>query len=119
MENGKRLMRIGIVGWGIEGQSAFHLFGPDNDYLIASEEPRSDFPPETERLKIQHIAKNRDAGLTGNVKDLSYLKGLENCDKIVYTPVSYKNLQTVFGDNQNFWAKATTALHIFFERCAI
>ena len=108
-------MKIGIVGWGVEGQSAYHYFGPEHDYLIVNEEPRGDFPPESDKVKIQFISQARTPGLTGNVKDLSYLNGLEACDKIIYSPTAYKNLKEHFGDDPGVWGKATTERHIFFE----
>ncbi|HEX5394940.1 MAG TPA: UDP-N-acetylmuramoyl-L-alanine--D-glutamate ligase [Candidatus Saccharimonadales bacterium] len=108
-------MKIGIVGWGVEGQSVFNFYGPEHDYLIVNEEPRSDFPAQTDKIKVQFINKPRIAGVTGNVSDISYLSGLESCDKVIYTPTSYKNLQKAFGDNQSFWAKTATALDIFFD----
>ncbi len=108
-------MKIGIVGWGVEGQSAYKYFGPDNDYLIVNEEPRNDFPPESNRLKIQYIKSERKPGLTGNVADLSYLEGIKDCDRIIYTIAAAKNLEKIFGDDKAFWTKATTTQHIFFE----
>lgn len=108
-------MKIGIVGWGVEGQSAYKYLGPDHDYLIVNEEPRPDFPAASDRLKVQFIEQNRQPGLTSNVSDLSYLEGLNSCDLVIYTPTSYKNLQQIYGDDKNFWDKAKTALHIFFE----
>jgi len=108
-------MKIAIVGWGLEGQSAFRYFGPEHDYLIVSEEPRDDFPTPSDKIKVQFIDQPRQPGITGNVKDLSYLDGVEDCDKIVYTPTVRKNLETRFGDNDQFWNKATTNQHIFFE----
>ena len=108
-------MKIGIVCWGVEGQSAYHYFGPEHDYLIVNEEPRGDFPPESDKVKIQFISQARTPGLTGNVKDLSYLNGLEACDKIIYSPTAYKNLKEHFGDDPGVWGKATTERHIFFE----
>lgn len=110
-------MKIGIVGWGVEGQSVHRYFGPKHSYLIVNEEPRDDFPAESKNIKVQYISRQRRPGITGNVKDLSYLKGLDSCDEIVYTPTSFKNLQQYFGNKQEFWAKATTAMHIFFENC--
>ncbi len=109
-------MKIAIVGWGIEGQSAFNYFGPDHDYLIVNEEPRDDFPAESDKIKVQYIHNVKPAGVTGNVEDLSYLEGIDNCDKIVYTPTSVKNLEKKFDDNHDFWRKTTTIRHIFFEQ---
>jgi UDP-N-acetylmuramoylalanine--D-glutamate ligase len=108
-------MKIGIVGWGIEGQSAFSYFGPEHEYLIVNEEPRGDFPAQSEKVKVQFLDKEKPAGVTSNVQDLSYLDGLEECDKIIYSPTSRKNLEKKFGDNPDFWNKATTERHIFFE----
>ncbi|MBI2285820.1 UDP-N-acetylmuramoyl-L-alanine--D-glutamate ligase [Candidatus Saccharibacteria bacterium] len=108
-------MKIGIVGWGVEGQSVYRFFGSGHSYLIASEEPRDDLPPESDSVKVRFISKERAPGVTGNVTDLSYLEGIDTCDKIVYTPTSYKNLLKVFGDSQGFWSKATTSLDVFFE----
>jgi UDP-N-acetylmuramoylalanine--D-glutamate ligase len=108
-------MKIGIVGWGVEGQSVYDFYGPDHDYLIANEEPRDDFPAESDKLKVRFIDKQRQPGVTSNVGDLSYLEGLDSCDKIVYTPTSYKNLAKIFGDSRDFWNKSFTALDIFFE----
>jgi UDP-N-acetylmuramoylalanine--D-glutamate ligase len=108
-------MKIGIVGWGIEGKSAFNYFGAENEYLIVNEQPLDDFPQESDKIKIQYLDKDKPAGITGNVKDLSYLNGLENCDKIVFTPTSRKNLEEKFIGNKEFWDKATSALDIFFE----
>jgi UDP-N-acetylmuramoylalanine--D-glutamate ligase len=108
-------MRIGIVGWGVEGQSAYKFFGTDNEYLIVNEHPRNDFPAESDKVKVQFITHQKPAGLTGNVSNLSYLNGIEKCDKIIYSVTAYKNLQTVFAGNADFWQKATTIQHIFFE----
>lgn len=108
-------MKIGIVGWGVEGQSAYKFFGPDNDYLIVSEEDSPSFPQASEKIKIQHLNAQRQPGLTGNVEDLSYLDGIEVCDRIIYSVTSAKNLEKKFGNDPSFWAKATTIQHIFFE----
>jgi len=107
-------MKVGIVGWGVEGQSAYRYLGADNDYLIVSEEPISS-PPVSERVIIQSISKERKPGLTGNVQDLSYMDGLDDCDMIVYTTPAAKNLETKFGNDKKFWAKTTTTQHLFFE----
>jgi UDP-N-acetylmuramoylalanine--D-glutamate ligase len=108
-------MKIGIVGWGIEGKSVFEYFGSEHEYLIVNEQPLSDFPEQSDKIKIQHLSDDKPPGITGNVRDLSYLDGIENCDKIVFTPTSRKNLEEKYKDNQEFWSKTTTALDIFFE----
>jgi UDP-N-acetylmuramoylalanine--D-glutamate ligase len=108
-------MKIGIVGWGIEGKSVFNFYGPDHDYLIVNEQPLDDFPAESDKIKIKYLHEDKPAGITGNVKDLSYLEGLDDCDKIVFTPTSRKNLEEKFKDDRQFWSKATTALDIFYE----
>jgi len=108
-------VKIGIVGWGVEGKSAYQYFGPDNEYLIVNEQPLPDFPEESDKIKIQHLNQDKPAGITGNVKDLSYLEGIESCDKIVFTPTSRKNLEEKFGDNSDFWSKSETALDIFYR----
>ncbi|MEK7562031.1 MAG: UDP-N-acetylmuramoyl-L-alanine--D-glutamate ligase [Patescibacteria group bacterium] len=108
-------MKIGIVGWGIEGQSAFHYFGPDHDYLIVNEHPRDDFPGQSDKIKVQFLTEEKPPGITSNVTDLSYLDGIEKCEKIVYSVTSIKNLEQKFGQDKNFWKKATTVWHIFFE----
>jgi UDP-N-acetylmuramoylalanine--D-glutamate ligase len=110
-----KFMKIGIVGWGVEGRSAYNYFGPDNDYLIASEEPVTNPLPNSNRIKLQQLDKQRRPGLTGNVSDLSYLDGLQDCDKIIYTTPAAKNLEKKFGTDKAFWSKATTTQHIFFE----
>lgn len=108
-------MKIGIIGWGLEGKSAFRYFGPGHQYLIVNEAPADDFPAESNKIEIRYLKAERQPGLTGNVSDLSYLRGIENCDKIVYTPVARKNLEKLFAENDPFWQKATTSQHIFFE----
>lgn len=110
-------MKIAIVGWGIEGQSAFKFFGPDHNYLIVNEHPRDDFPAESASVKLQFIGGERPVGMPGNVTNLSYLDGLETYDKIIYSPSSYKNLQKKFGSDNSFWSKTTTVQNIFFENC--
>lgn len=108
-------MRIGIVGWGVEGQSAFKFYGAEHSYLIVSEEPRDDFPMQDRTTEVRFLSAKRTPGLTGNVTDLSYLDGIDSCDKIIYSVPAAKNLEKKFGNNKAFWAKATTIQHIFFE----
>ncbi len=108
-------MRIGIVGWGLEAQSAFRFFGSSHDYLIVNESKQDDFPPQSEHVKVQYLASDAPIGIAGQVEDLSYLKGIETCDKVVYQPTAYFNLKKVYGNDDNFWHKATTAYDIFFQ----
>src|SRR6266404_5794461 len=110
-------MKIGIVGWGLEAQSAYRFFGPEHEYLIVNEARQDDLPPESDKVKVQFLTNPAPPGIGGQVADLSYLQGIENCDKIVYQPTAYFNLQKAFGDNPDFWAKATTVYDIFFENC--
>lgn len=110
-------MKIGIVGWGVETQSAFRYFGPNNDYVIVSEEPRDDFP-KGENIEIHALETKRDVGLVGNVSDLSYLSNVEPCNLIIYQPSAHKNLEKYFSEDNPFWLKAKTIQHIFFEKCA-
>jgi len=111
-------MRIAIVGWGVEGQSAAKFFGPTHEFLIVNEHPRADFPAQSAKVKLQYLEADRPIGMVGNVADLSYLEGLAGCDKIVYSPSSFKNLQKVYGQDKNFWGKATTVQNLFFENVA-
>lgn len=108
-------MKIAIVGWGVEGQSAYRYFGPEHQYLIVNEHPRDDFPPLSDKVQIQFLKAEKPPGITSNVTDLSYLKGVDKCDKIVYSVTAVKNLEQFFGDDKDFWRKATTVQHIFFE----
>ncbi|HET9850200.1 MAG TPA: UDP-N-acetylmuramoyl-L-alanine--D-glutamate ligase [Candidatus Saccharimonadales bacterium] len=108
-------MKVAIVGWGLEGQSAFNYFGPEHEYLIASEEPRADLPAPSDKIEIQSLVGQRPVGITSQAEDLSYLAGIENCDKIIYSVTSVKNLEKLFGPEHKFWKKAVTTQHIFFE----
>src|SRR6185437_11139758 len=108
-------MKIAIVGWGVEGQSAYRYFGPEHEYLIVNEEPRDDFPALSDKVRVQFINTPREPGLTGNVADSSYLQGIDDYDKVVYTPTSRKVLEKLYPDTSPFWQKATTDRHIFFE----
>ena len=108
-------MRIGIVGWGVEGQSAYRYYGPEHQYLIVNEHPRDDFPPASDKVQIQFLKEEKPPGVTSNATDLSYLEGIDKYDKIIYSVTSVKNLERRFGGNKDFWQKATTVQHIFFE----
>jgi UDP-N-acetylmuramoylalanine--D-glutamate ligase len=108
-------MKIGIVGWGLEAQSAFRYFGPEHEYLIVNESRQDNFPLQTDRIQVRFLAAEAPVGIGGQVADLSYLEGIKNCDKIVYQPTSYFNLKKAFGDDSEFWNKAATAYDIFFE----
>jgi UDP-N-acetylmuramoylalanine--D-glutamate ligase len=107
-------MKIGIVGWGVEGQSAFKYFGPEHDYLIVNEHPRDDFPAGA-NIKVQFLEAAAITGITGQSKDFSYLDGIIDCDKIIYSVTSAKNLEAMFVANDRFWEKAVTIQHIFFD----
>lgn len=108
-------MKIGIIGWGVEGQSAQRYFGPEHQYLIVNEHPRDDFPLQSDKVKVQFLKDEKPPGITSNVTNLSYLDGIEKCDKIIYSVTSVKNLERRFGDGRDFWQKATTVQHVFFE----
>jgi len=108
-------MKIGIVGWGLEAQSAFRYFGPEHEYLIVNETAQDNFPGASDKITLQYLDGGAPVGISGQVADLTYLKGIEDCDKIVYQPTAIFNLQKVYGDNKNFWSKATTAYDIFFK----
>lgn len=107
-------MKIGIVGWGVEGQSAFRYYGASHEYLICNEEPRDDFPMEDSKITVQFINAPRAPGMTSLVADLNYLNGLEYCDKIIYSVPAAKNLEKKFGRDTDFWSRAVTIQHIFF-----
>lgn len=109
-------MKIGLVGWGIETQSAYNYFGSSHSYLIVNEHPRDDFPASSEKITLQYLPSDKPPGVTSNVEDLSYLEGLQDCDLIIYTPTSYRNLIKTFGQDHGFWDKTTTTRHIFFEK---
>lgn len=108
-------MKIGIVGWGLETQSAFKFFGPEHEYLIVNESVQDNFPPESDHVRVRYLPNKAPVGIPGQVQDLSYLEGIDQCDKVIYQPTAYFNLKKVFGDNNEFWSKATTAYDIFFE----
>lgn len=108
-------MKIGIVGWGIEGQSAYKYFGEEHEYLIVNEHPRDDFPPQSDKVKLQFLETHKPRGVTGSTADLSYLDGIENCDKVIYSVTSIKNLKQRFGDDKDFWQRAISVMRIFFE----
>src|SRR5579871_3615910 len=108
-------MRIGIVGWGLEAQSAFRHFGPEHEYMIVNESAQDNFPPESDKIKVRFNQNSAPPGIGGQVSDLSYLEGIEACDKIVYQPTAYFNLKKAFPKDSPFWTKATTVYDIFFE----
>src|SRR5579863_781215 len=108
-------MKIGIVGWGLEAKSAYKFFGPEHEYLIVNESAQADLPLPSDTIQVRYLERPAPPGVAGQIEDLSYLDGIETCDKIVYQPTAYFNLQKKFGDNPDFWAKATTVYDIFFE----
>lgn len=83
--------------------------------MIVNEEPRDDFPPESDKVNVRFIDAARQPGTSGNVADLSYLDGIDQCDKIIYSVPSVKNLEKRFGRDKAFWAKTTTVVQLFFE----
>jgi UDP-N-acetylmuramoylalanine--D-glutamate ligase len=109
-------MKIGIVGWGLETQSAFRYFGTSHKYVIVNEEPRDDFPV-SDNIEIHALSDKRAVGLAGNVSDLSYLDYLNDCDTVIYQPSAHKNLEKHFLPDNPFWLRAKTIQHIFFEKC--
>lgn len=108
-------MKIGIVGWGVEGQSAYRYFGPEHDYLIVNEAPAEDLPAASEKVKVQFLKDEKPIGITSQVKDFSYLAGIDKCDKIIYSVTSAKNLESLYPADDKFWKKAVTIQHLFFE----
>jgi len=109
-------MKIGIIGWGVEGQSAYKYFGPEHSYLIVNEDFQDNFPVETDKVKIQYLKGDKPVGITGQVADLSYLNGIEDCDLVIYSVTAAKNLEAVFPPDDKFWQKAKTVQHLFFEK---
>ena len=109
-------MKIGLVGWGVETQSAFRYYGADHEYVIVSEEPRDDFPTG-ENISVFSLETKRAVGLVGNVSDLSYLDRVVECNLIIYQPSAHKNLEKHFQADNPFWLKAKTIQHVFFEEC--
>lgn len=113
-------MKIALVGWGLETKSVYRYYGEEHEYLIASEEPRDDFP-SGDNITIQSIDAQRKPGLTANVDDLSYLKGVEQCDIIVLTPTAKKTFEKYTTNNaidSSVWGKTTSNLQLFFENCS-
>lgn len=108
-------MKIGLIGWGVETQSAFRYFGPEHDYLIMNESPRDDFPAESDKVKVQFLKQPAAVGITGQASDFSYLDGAKDCDKVIYSVTAAKNLESLFPKDDGFWKKAVTIQHIFFE----
>lgn len=107
-------MKIGLAGWGVETMSAYRYFGSEHDYVICNEEPRDDFPQDG-NIELHFINHRREPGLTGNVKDLSYLDPLTECDKVVIVTPARKNIEHHFGLDHPIWSKITDAERIFFE----
>ena len=62
---------------------------------------------------FKSIHKHLDTGLVGNVADLTYLDGVEDCQQIIFAAASRKNLEKHFDENSDFWQKAKTIQHIF------
>jgi len=108
-------MKIGIVGWGIEGQSAYKFYGPEHQYLIVNEHPRDDFPATSDKVKVQFLTHEAPVGITSQAKDFSYLDGIKDCDKVIYSVTSAKNLEQLFPNDDSFWKKAYSIQHIFFD----
>jgi len=107
-------MKIGLVGWGVETQSAYRYFGPDHFYVICNEHTADDMPTgDTITLKITE--QIRISGDAGYGDDLTYLKGLDDCDSIIYSPTAWNNLLKVYSDSPITLAKMKTVQHIFFE----
>ena len=111
-------MKIGIVGWGLEAQSAYRFLGPDNEYLIVNETKQDDFPESSDKITVRYLEQDKPIGISGQVDDLSYLKGIDGCDRIVYQPTAYFNLKKYFGNSPAFWSKATTVYDMFFDKCS-
>ncbi len=109
-------MNIGLVGWGVETQSAYRYFGTANNYLICSEEPLHS-APLPDNVTVQSLSDARPPGLTGNVSDLSYLGGVDECDLIVVSPTAKKVLESVYPPGHAIWPKVTSSMQIFFEKC--
>jgi len=108
-------MKIALVGWGIENQSAYKYFGAGHQYLIVSESKPSDPVPEAENVRLQYLDEERPVGMVSLVENLNYLEGVDKAELVIFQPTARKNLQKFFGDNTSFWSKAKTAQHIFFE----
>ncbi len=109
-------MKIALIGWGLETQSAYRFFGDEHEFLIVSEEPKKDFP-DGDNITIQANTATRDPGLTANVTDLAYLKGIDTCDSVVVTPTAKKTLEKAFPADHPLWRKTTTNTQLFFEHC--
>lgn len=108
-------MKIGLVGWGIETQSAYRYFGNTNQYLIVNEQPIAN-PPVGDNIQIQVLDSVKSTGDAGSINDLSYLNGIEDCDKIIYSPVAWNNLLRYSENNNGILQKSCTVMHIFFEK---
>jgi UDP-N-acetylmuramoylalanine--D-glutamate ligase len=107
-------MRIALVGWGIESQSAYHYFGNTHTFIIVNEEPRNDFP-KGGNIEVYSLDQSRRPGLVGNVEDLSYLDHIVDADLIIYQPSARKNMEKRFVSSDPVWNKTKTIQHLFFE----
>jgi len=108
-------MKIGLVGWGIETQSAYRYFGSNHSYIICNEHEDESLPAHSNvTLSTNHVT--RDHGDAGSSKDLSYLKPLDECELIIYSPVSWNNLKVAFAGQEDFLSRCKTVQHIFFEK---
>lgn len=107
-------MKIGLVGWGIETKSAYHYFGKQHQYLIVSEQPIHE-PPNGNNVQVQTLNIERSSGDAGSVNDLSYMKNVEKCDLIIYTPIAWNNLVEYCSTKLDVLKKSKTVLELFFE----
>lgn len=109
-----KYMKIGLVGWGLETQSAYRFFGSEHEYVIVNEEPRNDFP-NSPNITVQANPEERNPGLTSNANNLSYLDNIETCELIVVTPTAAKSLEKRFPRTDTIWNKTTSTIQLFFE----
>jgi UDP-N-acetylmuramoylalanine--D-glutamate ligase len=108
-------MKIGLVGWGIETQSAFRYFGPGHSYSIRSEHMRDDFPVVSDSIEIRSLSHSHEKGDVAKYQDMSYLEGLDECDVIVMQPTARRNMSKVYASQPDVLKKVTTAHQIFMR----